>query len=158
MWYPLLSLWSMLILTCSTRTNASSTTVSTPHHTTWKADTQLPRNSSKPLSALFQPYSPDTPVFKNQSLIKALSSPHKASSLRKRSMNDLPVGACAPGIPCVNGACCSNTGVCSFAPSSCASANCISNCNATAPCGEYALPSEATCPLNVCCSQYGFCE
>lgn len=47
--------------------------------------------------------------------------------------------------------------MCSYAPSSCAPENCISNCNATAPCGQYAAPGEGTCPLNVCCSQYGFC-
>ncbi|KAL7651280.1 hypothetical protein ACMYSQ_011013 [Aspergillus niger] len=34
---------------------------------------------------------------------------------------------------------------------------CISNCNATAPCGKDASPVNATCPLNVCCSEWGFC-
>jgi Chitin recognition protein. len=78
-----------------------------------------------------------------------------SGSLRKQ---DLPTGTCAPGVPCTNGACCSNTGVCSYAPSSCGADVCISNCDAKAPCGEYANPDNATCPLNVCCSQYGFCK
>ncbi|KAI6080959.1 hypothetical protein F4821DRAFT_265394 [Hypoxylon rubiginosum] len=30
-------------------------------------------------------------------------------------------------------------------------------CNATAECGEYALPENFDCPLNVCCSKHGFC-
>ncbi|GLA58752.1 hypothetical protein AtubIFM54640_008854 [Aspergillus tubingensis] len=34
---------------------------------------------------------------------------------------------------------------------------CVSNCNATAPCGKDASTPDATCPLNVCCSEWGFC-
>lgn len=125
---------------------------------------QLARNSSKVLPPLFKPYSPDTPAFKNRELLKDLAGKPK-SSVYKTSGNQngiskrdsLPTGTCAPGIPCVNGACCSDTGVCSFAPSSCAADVCISNCNATAPCGEYAKTGEGDCPLNVCCSQFGFC-
>uniref|UniRef100_A0A093XDC7 chitinase n=1 Tax=Talaromyces marneffei PM1 TaxID=1077442 RepID=A0A093XDC7_TALMA len=132
--------------------------------TKWESTPQLPRNSSKPLPALFKPYSPDTPVFMNQELIQRLSSNGSRKDLSRSSSTgaslfkrDLPVGECAPGTPCTNGACCSNTGVCSYAPSSCAPDVCISNCNATAPCGQYAAPGEGNCPLNVCCSQYGFC-
>ncbi|KAJ6133731.1 class V chitinase [Penicillium sp. IBT 18751x] len=126
---------------------------------------QLARNSSKALLPLFRPYSPDTPVFENQKLLKDLAGKSK-SSIYKTSNSDrgllskrdsLPTGTCAPGTPCINGACCSNTGVCSFSPSSCAADVCISNCNATAPCGEYAKAGEGNCPLNVCCSQFGFC-
>lgn len=106
---------------------------------------------------LFQPHSNSTPVFKNLALIQELSSGNK-SILGRRDATDLPTGTCAPGTPCTNGACCSNTGVCSYAPSSCSAEYCISNCDAKAPCGEYADPNNATCPLNVCCSQYGFCK
>ncbi|KAF3196307.1 hypothetical protein TWF106_005016 [Orbilia oligospora] len=49
--------------------------------------------------------------------------------------------SCGPGRPCHNGACCG--------PSS--------NCDAKAECGQYAEPPGKTCPLNVCCSQHGFC-
>ncbi|KAJ6088215.1 CAZyme family GH18, partial [Penicillium sp. IBT 16267x] len=78
-----------------------------------------------------------------------------SGSLRKR---DLPVGTYVPGVPYTNGVCCSNTGVCSYAPSSCGANVCISNCDAKAPCGEYANPDNATCPLNVCCgSTDDFC-
>ncbi|KAF8961088.1 hypothetical protein BDZ97DRAFT_2077079 [Flammula alnicola] len=31
------------------------------------------------------------------------------------------------------------------------------NCNALAECGPDAAPENVTCPLNVCCSQFGFC-
>ncbi|KAG8685691.1 hypothetical protein FRC08_012968, partial [Ceratobasidium sp. 394] len=34
---------------------------------------------------------------------------------------------------------------------------CQSNCTATAECGQYASVPGTKCPLNVCCSQYGFC-
>ncbi|KFY85211.1 hypothetical protein V498_07750 [Pseudogymnoascus sp. VKM F-4517 (FW-2822)] len=124
---------------------------------------QLPKNSSSALPPLYQPYSKNKPKFQNEALIRQLSEhpgqrlDHLDSgpgSLRKR---DLPVGTCAPGVPCTNGACCSNTGVCSYAPSSCGADVCISNCDAKAPCGQYANPDNAACPLSVCCSQYGFC-
>lgn len=128
----------------------------------------LPRNSSFTLKPLYQAYSNKTPKFRNEPLIQFLSehpgarldrkAPSGFDLLVKRQSNGLPEGACAPGTPCTNGACCSNTGVCSYAPSSCAPDVCISNCDAKAPCGEYAVPGKATCPLSVCCSQYGFCE
>lgn len=124
---------------------------------------QLPKNSSSALPPLYQPYSKNKPKFQNEDLIRQLSEHPRqrldhldsgSGSLHKR---DLPVGTCAPGVPCTNGACCSKTGVCSYAPSSCGADVCISNCDAKAPCGQYANPDNATCPLNVCCSQYGFC-
>lgn len=34
---------------------------------------------------------------------------------------------------------------------------CSSNCNATAPCGQYHKVPGTTCPLNTCCSEWGFC-
>ena len=126
---------------------------------------QLPKNSSSALPPLYEAYSKNKPKFQNEALIRQFSEHPKqrldhldhagSGSLRKR---DLPVGTYAPGVPCTTGACCSNTGVCSYAPSSCGADVCISNCDAKAPCGEYAGPNNATCPLNVCCSQYGFCK
>ncbi|PLB55790.1 putative class V chitinase [Aspergillus steynii IBT 23096] len=133
--------------------------------TSWRMTPQLSRNSSKALPPLFQPYSPDTPTFQNQRLLQDLAGKPKSSVYRTSNSqggllskrDSLPTGTCAPGTPCANGACCSNTGVCSFAPSSCAPDVCISNCNATAPCGQWAKEGEGNCPLNVCCSQFGYC-
>jgi chitinase len=112
--------------------------------------------NSTTYTALYQPHSNSTPIFRNSGILQALASSN--GSLCRRATSSLPVGACAPGTPCTNGACCSNTGVCSYAPSSCSPSTCISNCNAQAPCGQYADPASATCPLNVCCSQFGFCD
>jgi hypothetical protein len=68
----------------------------------------------------------------------------------------LPTGACDASTPCVNGACCSVSGFCGYSPAFCGSGNCTSNCNAKAECGEYAVEGEQDCPLNVCCSQFGY--
>ncbi|KAK2850539.1 hypothetical protein FQN49_005565, partial [Arthroderma sp. PD_2] len=72
--------------------------------------------------------------------------------------------SCGPGRPCSNGACCSKkTGYCNYGPKACGTNNispndvCWSNCDAKAECGRYADPPGKKCPLNVCCSQYGFC-
>ncbi|KAJ6018170.1 class V chitinase [Penicillium sp. IBT 35674x] len=173
LWVLMLCYWlpvvmgsdSFSLVSKSSSLHAKASTSPEATATTWQTSPQLARNSSKALPALFQPYSPNTPVFKNQKLLEELSTNQK-SSFHRRSNTDhgllskrdtLPTGTCAPGTPCVNGACCSTTGVCSYAPSSCAADVCISNCNATAPCGEYAVSGEGNCPLNVCCSQYGFC-
>ncbi|KAH9829398.1 uncharacterized protein C8Q71DRAFT_863325 [Rhodofomes roseus] len=75
----------------------------------------------------------------------------------------LPVGSCTADIPCANGACCNaNSGFCGFGPQFCTpittpGGNCTSNCDAIAECGKFAAAENRTCPLNVCCSQYGFC-
>ncbi|KAF9891872.1 hypothetical protein FE257_003357 [Aspergillus nanangensis] len=119
-------------------------------------------NNSAVYRALYTIHSDSTPVFQNVSgqsanpLVRVLQdSTNDALSLVKR--DELPVGTCAPGIPCVNGACCSKEGICGFSPDECGTDTCISNCDAKAECGQYALPDSATCPLNVCCSKYGFC-
>lgn len=136
-------------------------------NTSYTAVPQLPRNSSSALKPLYEPYSNKTPVFQNDALLQklsrklgAISGPlnSPASPFIKRQSDTLPESTCAPGTPCSNGACCSNTGVCSYAPTSCGSNVCISNCDTKAPCGQYADPADATFPLNVCCSQFGFCE
>ncbi|KAL2785261.1 hypothetical protein BJX66DRAFT_329388 [Aspergillus keveii] len=119
-------------------------------------------NNSAVYKPLYAVHSSLTPVFQNVSgqsvnpLVRVLQDSTKdARSLVKR--DELPVGTCAPGIPCVNGACCSKEGICGFSPDECGKDTCISNCDAKAECGQYALPESATCPLNVCCSKYGFC-
>lgn len=132
---------------------------------TYSAVPQLPRNSSSVLTPLYQSYSNNTPVFQNEALLRKFSATPDAkyghldplTKLRRQS-GDLPEGTCAPGIPCTNGACCSNAGICSYAETSCGVDVCISNCDAKAPCGQYAVPGKADCPLNVCCSEHGFCE
>ncbi|KAF8816939.1 hypothetical protein BYT27DRAFT_6953579 [Phlegmacium glaucopus] len=74
----------------------------------------------------------------------------------------LPVGSCTATIPCANGACCNSvSGFCGFGPNFCTTlANggpCSSHCDALADCGPFAAAENFTCPLNVCCSQFGFC-
>ncbi|KAH6655949.1 hypothetical protein BKA67DRAFT_675964 [Truncatella angustata] len=68
---------------------------------------------------------------------------------------------CTEDIGCTNGACCGledgeTQGICGYGPEYCGD-TCVSNCTATAPCGKYAEVKGTTCPLNVCCSAYGFC-
>ncbi|KAK3390167.1 glycosyl hydrolases family 18 protein-like protein [Podospora didyma] len=71
---------------------------------------------------------------------------------------------CGPNKPCSNGACCPKEGGnCMYGPTACGTTGtspndiCWSNCNAKAECGRFADPPGKTCPLNVCCSQWGFC-
>ncbi|KKY21949.1 putative glycosyl hydrolases family 18 protein [Diplodia seriata] len=72
--------------------------------------------------------------------------------------------SCSEGKPCSNGACCSKkTGYCNYGPEACGTTGtspndvCWSNCDAHAECGRYAEVPGTKCPLNVCCSQFGFC-
>ncbi|KAM3079706.1 hypothetical protein ACMFMG_006117 [Clarireedia jacksonii] len=71
---------------------------------------------------------------------------------------------CGEGRPCRNHACCpKETGQCNYGPKACGTNGispndvCWSNCDAKAECGRYAEPAGKKCPLNVCCSQFGFC-
>ena len=69
--------------------------------------------------------------------------------------------ACKKGVPCKQYACCggfggTDTGECGLGPTWCG-ADCDSQCDARAECGSWADPPGKTCPLNTCCSQYGFC-
>lgn len=50
----------------------------------------------------------------------------------------------------------SDTGTCGFGDTFCGS-DCVSQCDAKLECSQYAVPAGKTCPLNVCCSAYGFC-
>ena len=63
--------------------------------------------------------------------------------------------SCGPMKPCSNGACCGGSGYCGYGPTYCGP-GCVSNCDATAECGRYAEVPGTECPLNTCCSQYGF--
>lgn len=88
---------------------------------------------------------------------------------------------CNSTSPCVNGACCgvkpgeaqgvshprlspschlhtNDIQLCGYDPDDqCSKANCVSNCDAKAECGKWAATAGAECPLNVCCSEFGFC-
>lgn len=86
---------------------------------------------------------------------KAHSHGPRSIDLSKRQAGPSGTGTCAPGTPCSNGACCSKSGFCGYSPDFCGTANCISNCDAKAQCGQYAVAGKQKCPLNVCCSQYG---
>ncbi|KAJ5200417.1 Glycoside hydrolase superfamily [Penicillium cf. griseofulvum] len=88
-----------------------------------------------------------TPIF------AASTAPPHAFDLQTR---DLPTGTCNANTPCVNGACCGSDNLCGYSAKSCAT-GCQSNCNAKAECGPYAVAGSQGCPLNVCCSEFGFC-
>ncbi|KAI9035631.1 uncharacterized protein KD926_003171 [Aspergillus affinis] len=98
-------------------------------------------NNSAIYKALYAAHSSSTPVFQNVSgqsvnpLVRVLQGLTKdVRSLVKR--DELPVGICAPGTPCVNGACCSKKGICGFSPDECGKDTCISDCDAKAECGQ----------------------
>lgn len=70
--------------------------------------------------------------------------------------------SCTKEKPCSNGACCgpfygTRTGTCGYGETFCGT-DCTSNCDAKPTCGKDANPVGKTCPLNVCCSEFGFCE
>ncbi|ORY64854.1 glycosyl hydrolases family 18 protein-like protein [Pseudomassariella vexata] len=72
--------------------------------------------------------------------------------------------SCSENKPCSNGACCPKaTGYCNYGEEACGTTGtspndvCWSNCDAYAECGRDALVPGTECPLNVCCSKFGFC-
>ncbi|CAD6447523.1 8ee79419-bd96-49f7-bc53-35763a80c0cc [Sclerotinia trifoliorum] len=65
-------------------------------------------------------------------------------------------GSCSIGSPCSDGSCCNAEGKCGYGPDNCGD-GCIYNCNATAACGQDGAGGSVKCPLDVCCSYYGFC-
>ncbi|KAI0865410.1 hypothetical protein F4860DRAFT_307737 [Xylaria cubensis] len=83
--------------------------------------------------------------------------------VKRQTVNPDDPYSCDENKPCSNGACCGKNGVCGYGPDYCGTNGespndkCWSNCDAHAPCGEYAEKANATCPLNVCCSKFGFC-
>jgi len=77
---------------------------------------------------------------------------HRSRALAPRA---LPIGTCNANTPCPNGACCGSNGLCGYSPAECGS-GCASNCDAKAECGQYGKPGQQNCPLNVCCSKFGW--
>ncbi|KAM7195912.1 hypothetical protein V8F20_007277 [Naviculisporaceae sp. PSN 640] len=59
--------------------------------------------------------------------------------------------------PCVDGSCCSKDHICGFGPGYCGAGNCLSQCNATAMCGEYSENADMPCGMKLCCSAMGWC-
>lgn len=55
----------------------------------------------------FKPPSKSTPRFVKDADISVAGRPLLYNSHKFATTGDLPIGTCAPGIPCVNGACCS---------------------------------------------------
>ncbi|KAH9206557.1 hypothetical protein DL95DRAFT_375269 [Leptodontidium sp. 2 PMI_412] len=100
--------------------------------------------------------------FKSFLLVTILSAVTIASPIESRSPNPnfsllpraLPIGTCDPTTPCPNGACCGSNGLCGYSPTECGT-GCLFNCDAKAACGQYGKPGSQTCPLNVCCSEFG---
>jgi chitinase len=90
------------------------------------------------------------------------ASPHQvspATPLLSRQSSSTTYN-CDENNPCSNGACCGKSGYCGYGPTYCGTTGtspndaCWSNCDAHAPCGQYAANPGEGCPLNVCCSQY----
>lgn len=71
--------------------------------------------------------------------------------------------SCGEDNPCDNGACCAKSGYCGYGEKYCGKTDespndvCWSNCDSKAECGRFADPKGKECPLNVCCSPFGFC-
>lgn len=126
---------------------------------------------SKPISVLDVAYYTDmsAKIRSDDGTICATAKPARQRALTTTTS---PVGghgsltrrdeySCGEDAPCPNGACCGKNGYCGYGDVYCgtsgASPNdaCWSNCNATAECGINAAVVNTTCPLNVCCSQYG---
>ncbi|KAF9888672.1 hypothetical protein FE257_008430 [Aspergillus nanangensis] len=89
--------------------------------------------------------------FRTQGNASSIQPVQSSSSLLRR--DDY---TCGPGRPCKNSACCGASGNCGYGPIYCGG-GCTSNCDASAECGQFSKPTNKTCPLNTCCSQYGFC-
>ncbi|KAJ4245209.1 hypothetical protein NW762_014079 [Fusarium torreyae] len=67
---------------------------------------------------------------------------------------------CDKSTPCETG-CCGSNNVCGTGPNYCSKAKCINSCNYKAECNPGDWDSQyvnaTKCPLNVCCSKFGFC-
>ncbi|CZR61249.1 uncharacterized protein PAC_11145 [Phialocephala subalpina] len=86
-------------------------------------------------------------------LVRALSA--FVLFLSSWNLTSAQSGSCSDTSLCVSGCC--NGEYCGFGPTYCGTGNCTSSCDAIAECGPYAPSDSYDCPLNVCCSQYGFC-
>ncbi|KAF2134779.1 glycoside hydrolase family 18 protein [Dothidotthia symphoricarpi CBS 119687] len=66
---------------------------------------------------------------------------------------------CSPTSPCKIG-CCGKNNVCGLGPDYCSTANCTSTCDQKSECDPgwgATWSTREKCPLNVCCSKFGFC-
>ena len=70
----------------------------------------------------------------------------------------LPTGTCNAETPCPIAACCGTNGLCGYSAAECGVGNCTSKCDSKAECGQYGTPGQQNCPLNVCCSQFGYVD
>ncbi|EFQ31850.1 glycosyl hydrolase family 18 [Colletotrichum graminicola] len=71
---------------------------------------------------------------------------------------DIPI--CSASVPCEDG-CCNKSGLCGLGPDYCSKSTCVNNCDRKAQCDPGGFGEDyvvkTTCPLNVCCSEYGYC-
>jgi hypothetical protein len=74
------------------------------------------------------------------------------SSLLQRRQDDY---SCGSGRPCCDGACCGESSFCGYGNTYCGP-GCTSHCDAHAECGKDALIPGTKCPLNTCCSEFGY--
>lgn len=58
--------------------------------------------------------------------------------------------------PCVDGSCCGQNHICGYGPDYCGT-GCVSQCNATAMCGQYSENAAMPCGMQLCCSASGWC-
>ncbi|KAL4783534.1 hypothetical protein BJX76DRAFT_368377 [Aspergillus varians] len=107
----------------------------------------------------------------NTSSNKLMPSPHaRATVLAPQRIGNQGLSllrdddyTCDKDNPCSNGACCGKSGNCGFGDTYCGTTgkspndDCWSNCDAHAECGKDAKKPGTKCPLNVCCSEFGFC-
>ena len=75
---------------------------------------------------------------------------HREFSLGKRDAL-----RCDDG-PCIDGSCCGKDHVCGYGPDFCGT-GCLSQCDATAMCGQYSENGDMPCGMKLCCSASGWC-
>ncbi|KAL4812489.1 bacteriodes thetaiotaomicron symbiotic chitinase [Aspergillus spinulosporus] len=107
-------------------------------------------------SPVLQVPSPKRPAAEKAAASLEEFEPHNHTLYRR-----LDPYSCTKDIPCHTVACCGfffggDVGTCGFGDTFCGS-DCVSQCDAKPECGADADPPGKTCPLNVCCSKYGFC-
>ena len=84
-------------------------------------------------------------------------------SIEVKSASIADDNSCSETKPCSNHACCGRAGYCGYGPDYCGTTGqspndrCWSDCDAHTEYGKYAETPGATCPLNVCCSEFGSC-
>ncbi|KAG9228463.1 glycoside hydrolase superfamily [Amylocarpus encephaloides] len=101
-------------------------------------------------------------IGENITLVESQSTTNdrRHSGISKVVSLSVALAQCGPGTPCVDGSCCNSVGKCGFKPYNCkttGTTTCISNCEAQANCGVDSLNGAQKCPLNTCCSYFGYC-